>query len=212
MSLFKVQRRALLTQDNGYAPSVGMNIDDPVKAPFDYTANETTAVQRTIAFIDICGFVTFCDDYGIENARQALRRFRELVRIICARRECTVIRWTGDGVMLANTNALGAISCVVEVVNSCEHPQLRLRGGIASGMVLNIDGDDYMGKAVNLAARLCDIAEPREVLSDESTEDMLPNWIVQTPVATTHVTGLGEYHNLSVLHVAGTIVLPHWEI
>lgn len=181
------------------------------RAPTDYTDNETTDVERTVAFIDICGFVTFCDDYGLENGRQALRRFRELVRICCARRACAVVRWTGDGVMVAGADGQGVISCTLEVVNSCDHPQLQLRGGISTGMVLNFDGDDYMGKAVNLASRLCDISNPREVLMEENSKT-LPDWIVRTAWSSAHLEGLGAYHNLVTLRIAGGVALPRWEI
>ena len=39
-----------------------------------------------------------------------------------------------------------------------------MRIGIATGRALLFEGDDYIGSAVNLAARLCDAAGPGEVL------------------------------------------------
>ena len=36
---------------------------------------------------------------------------------------------------------------------------------MASGAVILFEGDDYIGGAVNLAARLCDMAAPQEVLA-----------------------------------------------
>ena len=41
---------------------------------------------------------------------------------------------------------------------------LTLRAGIATGYALLFEGDDYIGSAVNMASRLCDIAGPFEVL------------------------------------------------
>ena len=41
---------------------------------------------------------------------------------------------------------------------------LTLRAGIATGYALLFEGDDYIGSAVNMAARLCDIAGDYEVL------------------------------------------------
>jgi class 3 adenylate cyclase len=40
-----------------------------------------------------------------------------------------------------------------------------MRAGLACGLVILLEGDDYVGGAVNLAARLCDRAEPDQVLA-----------------------------------------------
>lgn len=42
---------------------------------------------------------------------------------------------------------------------------LEPRGGIASGGVILLDGDDYVVRAVNLTSRLCDIAAPGQLLA-----------------------------------------------
>ena len=53
---------------------------------------------------------------------------------------------------------------------------LPLRAGVACGQVLLLEGDDYVGRPVNLAARLCDHAKPGQVLA--SREDLrLPGWV-----------------------------------
>jgi class 3 adenylate cyclase len=41
---------------------------------------------------------------------------------------------------------------------------LPLRAGLAGGPVILFEGDDYIGGPVNLAARLCDVAQPYEAL------------------------------------------------
>jgi class 3 adenylate cyclase len=43
--------------------------------------------------------------------------------------------------------------------------RLALRAGIASGPVILLEGDDYVGRAVNLASRLCDNAAAGQVLA-----------------------------------------------
>ena len=49
---------------------------------------------------------------------------------------------------------------------------LPLRGGVAAGRVILFEGDDYIGRPVNLAARLCDEAEPHQLLVTASLFDM----------------------------------------
>ena len=43
-----------------------------------------------------------------------------------------------------------------------------LRGGLAAGRVILFEGDDYIGRAVILAARLCDGANPHQLLITSS--------------------------------------------
>lgn len=58
-----------------------------------------------------------------------------------------------------------------------DHGRLLLRAGIAQGDVLLLEGDDYVGRPVNLAARLCDHAAPGQILA--SREGLrLPNWVL----------------------------------
>ena len=51
---------------------------------------------------------------------------------------------------------------------------LSLRGGLASGPVILFEGDDYIGSAVNMAARLCDAARDVDVLMPTMHLDRLP--------------------------------------
>ena len=53
---------------------------------------------------------------------------------------------------------------------------LPLRGGLADGGVILFEGDDYIGAPVNLAARLCDAARPRELLAAAPLADAAPAW------------------------------------
>ena len=55
----------------------------------------------------------------------------------------------------------------MEVAFQGEKRPWPLRAGLASGPVILFEGDDYIGKAVNMAARLCAVAKPGEVLGDQ---------------------------------------------
>jgi class 3 adenylate cyclase len=52
-----------------------------------------------------------------------------------------------------------------------------LRAGIATGHALLFEGDDYIGTAVNMAARLCDVAQPYEILMPAAHLDGLPEGV-----------------------------------
>jgi class 3 adenylate cyclase len=66
-----------------------------------------------------------------------------------------------------------------------------LRAGIATGAVLLLEGDDYIGRAVNIAARLCDVAEAGVVLA--CPDDLqLPAWVHVSDQRTVTIRGIGE--------------------
>ena len=52
--------------------------------------------------------------------------------------------------------------------------------GLATGYALIFEGDDYIGSAVNMAARLCDIAGPFEMLVPAMQLERLPEGVVAT--------------------------------
>lgn len=66
---------------------------------------------------------------------------------------------------------------------------LMLRTGIATGEALLFEGDDYVGSAVNMAARLCDKAHDREVLMPAMHLDTLPEGIAAEPRGAVELRG-----------------------
>ncbi len=54
---------------------------------------------------------------------------------------------------------------------------LTVRAGIATGHALLFEGDDYIGSAVNMAARLCDYARGVEVLMPTMQIERLPEGV-----------------------------------
>jgi YHS domain-containing protein len=51
-----------------------------------------------------------------------------------------------------------------------------IRSGIASGDVILMEGDDYIGHCVNVASRLCDLAPASEAWAAPSVMEDLPSW------------------------------------
>jgi adenylate cyclase len=122
-------------------------------------------VERTLAFLDLCGFTAYTQAQGDDAAVAVLARLRAVVRAATEQRGVRITRWLGDGVMLVGADARAVVVCVSDVVaDMLATGPLPIRGGIARGPVIMFEGDDYIGAAVNLAARLCDTAAPGEVL------------------------------------------------
>jgi class 3 adenylate cyclase len=123
-------------------------------------------VERTLAFLDLCGFTAYTQAHGDDAAVAVLARLRAVVRAATEQRGVRITRWLGDGVMLVGAETRAVLTCVSDVVaEMLGSGSLPIRGGIARGPVIMFEGDDYIGVAVNLAARLCDVAAPGEVLT-----------------------------------------------
>jgi len=171
--------------------------------PQDRTG-EPLAVARTFAFLDITGFTRFCDQHGDNAAVEILTRFRTIVREIAARRGVRVAKWLGDGVMMVGVTEGPVVATLAEAVVRCQRIRLDTHGGIAGGTVLLFEGDDYVGRPANLAARLCDAAEPGEVLA-ANLQSPLPSWVVSTGVLTVHISGVGDVAGVTGLKVVDSL-------
>ena len=134
--------------------------------------------ERTFAFVDLSGFTTFTDRWGDKAAVEVLNDFRFLVRTVASRKGIRIAKWLGDGAMLVAVEPETATEAIMEMLESLAKSPLELRAGLASGPVLLVDGEDYLGHAVNMASRLCDKAEPGEVLA---TSSMITSLMVNTP-------------------------------
>ncbi len=134
-------------------------------------------VERTFAFVDLCGFTQFTNTDGDEHAVDVLTRFRAAARAIGSEHGVRVAKWLGDGAMFVSTAREPLVESILALARRAEDDvRLPLRGGLAGGAVILFEGDDYIGAPVNLAARLCDVAQPRELLAAASLADAVPGW------------------------------------
>lgn len=149
-------------------------------------------VHRTFAFFDLCGFTDFVDDHGDHGAVEELQILRAAVREVTPLFGVRVEKWLGDGLMLVGVDSEPLVGAALAIEQRHSRAgQLELRGGIASGAVILLEGDDYVGRAVNLASRLCDIAQPGQLLA--ATDDLdLPEWVVATEQDPVMVKGMAD--------------------
>ena len=151
-------------------------------------------VERAFGFVDLCGFTEFTDRHDDASVVVVLASLRTALREAAARRGVRVVKWLGDGAMLSSTmpDALVALAIEIDIRMSVEAPPLPVRIGLAHGPVIMFEGDDYIGRAVNLAARLCDRAEPHDVLAAGDMATCGPPWVTNRSVGTTEVRGFRD--------------------
>ena len=73
---------------------------------------------------------------------------------------------------------------------------------MATGRALLFEGDDYIGSAVNLAARLCDAAGPGEVLVPADQTVDLPEGVTASPHGVIELHGFPQ--PVTVADLGGT--------
>ncbi len=152
---------------------------------------EALAVNRTFAFIDITGFTEYCDTEGEHRAIALLTKFRTVVRDVVGRRGVRVAKWLGDGVMIVGVNEGPSVATAAEVVLRSSMIGIDTHAGVATGTALLFEGDDYVGRPANLAARLCDVAEPGEILA-ALLEGPLPSWLRVKGEVSVAANGMGD--------------------
>jgi len=150
-------------------------------------------VDRCFAFIDLCGFSSYTERHGDEEAVSVLSMMRSVVRRAADRRGVRVMKWLGDGVMLSGAERGSIAAATLEIRHhlggACP---LDVRVGICRGPVLVFDGDDYVGSVINVAARLCDRAAPGQLLMAEHPDATVPPWAISRPFGVLEVSGLSR--------------------
>src|SRR3954470_14411048 len=160
-------------------------------------------VTRTFAFLDLCGFTDYVDAQGDASGVRELRDLRSAVREIAPLFGVRVDKWLGDGVMLVSVDCEPLVAAVVAIAYRCRSRlTLDVRAGIATGDVLLLEGDDYVGRSVNLASRLCDIAAHCEVLAAADRLE-LPQGTEAEPVGELTVKGFADPVPVVAVHAHG---------
>jgi hypothetical protein len=126
-------------------------------------------VSRSFGFVDLCGFTDFAEVNGDDVDVLELH-----------------------GLMMVGVDNEPVVAAVVAIQQRHQlEGALRVRAGIAAGDVLLLEGDDYTGRAVNVAARLCDHATVGQILA--AVDGLrLPTWVLAGDEEPAHLKGLGE--------------------
>lgn len=140
-------------------------------------------VPRSFVFVDLSGFTNYTAAFGDDAAGRLLSTFRAIVREVASERGVRIAKWLGDGCMAVAVDHDDAVAFAMELEHRASNvcAPLAVRAGIASGHALLFEGDDYIGSAVNMAARLCDLAQGHEVLMPAMHLERLPEGVSATP-------------------------------
>ena len=134
----------------------------------------TTTLTGTIVFTDIVGFTQLTDEHGDDLAVTMLERQEQLVRRTLPE-GARVVKELGDGLLLWFDDANSAIVTCLGLQRAFDNESegdmpMWVRIGMHWGCP-RARGDDIIGRDVNLAARISELAGPGEVLCSEATAE-----------------------------------------
>jgi ABC-type transport system substrate-binding protein/class 3 adenylate cyclase len=129
---------------------------------------------RTFLFADFRGYTRFTQEHGDEAASALANRFAELAGRTVSEFEGELLELRGDEALCVFRSARQALRAAVELqrrfrTGTDGRPALPLGVGMGldAGEAVPTNGG-YRGASLNLAARLCAIAKPGEILASET--------------------------------------------
>jgi adenylate cyclase len=127
-----------------------------------------------MCFLDLVGYTRLTEERGDQAAAELAGRLAVLVGRSSRAHGGVPVKWLGDGVMVHFRDPAGAVLAALQMVE--EVPQAGLPAahvGVAAGPVV-VQGGDYFGRTVNLAARIAAYASASRVLVSEPVVERAP--------------------------------------
>jgi adenylate cyclase len=127
-----------------------------------------------MCFLDLVGYTRLTEEQGDQAAAELAGRLAVLVGRSSREHGGVPVKWLGDGVMVHFRDPAGAVLAalgMVEEVSAAGLPPAHV--GVAAGPVV-VQGGDYFGRTVNLAARIAAYASASRVLVSERVAERVP--------------------------------------
>jgi adenylate cyclase len=145
-----------------------------------------TTKERAILFADLRGSTALYLKLGNTEAATVVTHSLAMLGQIIAKAGGRVVKTLGDGLMAVFDDAERAVESATNLHDSLDRiapvqdgmpahaPAIKLKVAIAWGEMVEVDGDCF-GDAVNVAARLLDLAGDNETLTTAQLLRMLPS-------------------------------------
>lgn len=156
----------------------------------------------TLMFTDIVESTALSARIGDDAWLPLISRHFELLSSVVERQGGSVVKTLGDGGMFVFNSGADALSAAAAIQRTLEsdQPELQIRIGIHTGDVRSDEGD-YLGLAVNKAARVAAAAGAGQIFVSASTAAMVdPNEFDFGAPITAKLEGLAGTHVLSPLN------------
>jgi adenylate cyclase len=156
MGIFRRQQELLWTEHQV------LNIEAALEAEGTLVRPERVPAM---CFLDLAGYTRLTEERGDQAAAELAGTMALLVERTALAHEGSLVKWLGDGVMLHFPDPAEAVAAALEAVGRLPAAGLPpAHVGVAAGPVV-VQGGDYFGRTVNLAARLAARAQAGQVLA-----------------------------------------------
>jgi adenylate cyclase len=121
-----------------------------------------------MSFLDLTGYTHLTEERGDRAAAALAETLAVLVDRSAREHGGVPVKWLGDGVMVYSREPAGAVRSALDLVEQLPGAGLPpVHVGVAAGPVV-VQGGDYFGRTVNLAARIAGHAGAGQVLVSQS--------------------------------------------
>ena len=126
---------------------------------------EPITEQASVLFLDVVDSTRLTEEWGDVTYRNKARSLEHRLRLTIVEHGGTVMPGInlGDGLVALFRSSDEAVHGALAAVRASQGDELRLHVGVHHGSVLR-EGDAVYGSAVNIAARVCALSSPDEVL------------------------------------------------
>ena len=124
-----------------------------------------------MSFLDLVGYTRLTEEQGDQAAAELAASLAVLVDRSSREHGGVPVKWLGDGVMVHFQEPAGAVLAALRMVAQLPGAGLPpAHVGVAAGPVV-VQGGDYFGRTVNLAARIAARADAGQVLVSQSVAE-----------------------------------------
>jgi class 3 adenylate cyclase len=135
---------------------------------------------RAIMFTDMVGSTEMTARLGDTMAVEVLRAHDSIIRRSLEQHGGAEVKHLGDGIMASFDDVPASVACAVEIqrelasYNERAANPVSVRIGIHAGEPV-AEGDDLFGSAVQMAARICAVAQADAILVSREVTDACPD-------------------------------------
>jgi class 3 adenylate cyclase len=154
--------------------------------------------DATIVFVDLAGSTALYQSLGNAKGAELVSGLTDWIGRLCQASGGQVIRYLGDGVLMAFGSGGAAVDCAVQIqcrqnernLNLPEDRQAELKIGMARGAVV-AGQNAWLGEVVNLATSLSRHCVPAQILAAAPVLDQIT------------VQGFARFRSLGSMHMPG---------
>lgn len=153
-------------------------------------SQDDDARDAVILFVDICGSVPLYESTGDLGALKLISNALDEMELVVKGNGGSVVRSKGDDLLCTFDTPTDALDAATDILSSITQADTAVRMGVHHGQVIEARGDIF-GDAVNVAARMLQLAKPGEMLCTEAVVSRLPparrEWV--RPLGTRAIKG-----------------------